>query len=95
MVACKIEAQLEYVHVAYTFCMFGTVLYAQLALINKISASELNWKFNKGPLLVGYNKNHLCFTLAEKYCNILEYLSFKLNLRFLGLSYLPFLWSTV
>ena len=40
-------------HIAYTFCMFGANLYAQLALINTISASELNWKFIKGLLSVG------------------------------------------
>ncbi len=35
------------------FCMFGTDLYAQSALINKISASEFTRKVIKGALLVG------------------------------------------
>ncbi len=47
------EAQLEYVHIACTFCTFGIDLYAHLALMNKISVSVLSRKFIKGPLLVG------------------------------------------
>ncbi len=43
---CKMEAQSEYVHIAYT-CTFGTNLYAQSVLI-KISASELSREFIKG-----------------------------------------------
>ncbi len=35
------------------FCMFSADLYAQSALINKISASELSRKFIKSVLLVG------------------------------------------
>ncbi len=35
------------------FCMFGTKLYAQSVLINKISASELSRKFVMSALLVG------------------------------------------
>ncbi len=35
------------------FCTFGTDLYAQSVISNKIAASELGRKFNKGPLLVG------------------------------------------
>ncbi len=35
------------------FYTFGTNLYAQLLLINKISASELSRKFIKSALLVG------------------------------------------
>ncbi len=35
-------------------CTFGADLYAQSVLINKISASELSWKFIKVALLVGY-----------------------------------------
>ena len=47
-VVCKMEALLEYVRVAYTFfCTFGADVYAQSALINKISASELSRKFIK------------------------------------------------
>ncbi len=42
-----------YLHFAYTFCTFGANLYAQLAHIDNISASEVSWKFIKGPLLVG------------------------------------------
>ncbi len=43
---CKIEAQLEHIHIAYTFfARFGADLYAQSVLINKISASELTRKF--------------------------------------------------
>ncbi len=34
---------------------FGTNLYAQSVLINKISSSELSWKFIKSALLVGYS----------------------------------------
>ena len=33
--------------------MFGTDLYAQLVLINKVSALELSWKFIKSALFVG------------------------------------------
>ena len=39
------------------FCTFGTDLYAQSALVNKISASELSRKFIRSALLVG---NALC-----------------------------------
>ena len=35
------------------FCMFGTNLYAQSVVINKISASELSRKSIKSALLVG------------------------------------------
>ncbi len=53
-VVCKAEAQLEYIHIAYTcFCTFGTDLPAQSVLINEISASELSRKFIKSALLVG------------------------------------------
>ena len=53
-VVCKMEAQLEYIHNAYTFfCTFGADLYAQSVFINKISALELSWKFIKGALMVG------------------------------------------
>ena len=50
------EAQLKYIQ--YTlhtrfFCTFGGDLYAQLVLINKISALELSRKFIKSALLVG------------------------------------------
>ncbi len=44
------EAQLEYVA---RFCTFGTDLYAQSVLVNKISASEISRKFIKSALLVG------------------------------------------
>ena len=36
------------------FCMFGTDLYAQPVIINKISASELRRKFNKSAFIVGW-----------------------------------------
>ncbi len=42
------------------FCTFGTDLYAQSVLTNKISASELSRKFIKGPLLVG------CDSVSQK-----------------------------
>ena len=45
----KVEAQSE----TSFFCTFGTDLYAQSVISNKIAASELGRKFNKGPLLVG------------------------------------------
>ncbi len=49
------EAQLEYVHVAYTvfFCMFAAHLHAQSVLGNKMSASELRRKLIENALLVG------------------------------------------
>ncbi len=54
-VAGKMEAQLEVIHTAHTrFCTFGGDLYAQSALTNKISASELTRKFIKSALLVGW-----------------------------------------
>ncbi len=54
-VACKMEAQSEYVHIAHTFffCTFGADLYAQSVIIHKISASELSRRFIKSALLVG------------------------------------------
>ncbi len=56
-VVCKIKAQLEYAHLACTFLpRFGADLYAQLVLINKISALELRRKCIKSALSVG-----LCF----------------------------------
>ena len=39
--------------------MFGTDLYAQSVLINKIFASELSRKFIKSALLVGFIVSHL------------------------------------
>ncbi len=53
MVVCKMEAQLKYRYIAYTFLQFGADSCAQLMLINKISALELSWKFLKSALLVG------------------------------------------
>ncbi len=44
------------------FCKFGTDLYAQLVLINKISTSELRQKFIKSALLVGFNRKILQFS---------------------------------
>ena len=49
-VVCKVEAQLAYIHVAYTF---DAELYAQSVLIDKISASVLSRKLIKSALLVG------------------------------------------
>ena len=68
---CQMEAQVEYVHIAYTFCTFGADLFAQLAL-NKISALELSRKFFQGPLLVGFilicmrEENKSCCSSPEK-----------------------------
>ena len=59
MVVCKMEAQLDYRYTHCThvfFCMFGSDLYAQSVLINKISESELSRKFTKSVLLVGYER---------------------------------------
>ena len=54
---CKIGAQSEYVHVAYTFyAHLAPDLYAQSVVSNKISASELSRKFIKSALLVGRKK---------------------------------------
>ncbi len=55
MVVCKMGAQLEYMYTLHAcFCTFGTDLYAQSVLINRISASELSRNFIRDPLLVGY-----------------------------------------
>ena len=43
-------------HCMHVFCTFGTNLYTQSVLINKISASELSQKFIKRALLVGYTQ---------------------------------------
>ena len=49
------EAQLEYIHDAYTFfACLAPDLYAQSVLIKKNSASELKRKFIKSALLVGW-----------------------------------------
>ncbi len=57
-VVYKMEAQLEYIlhctHYIHVFCTFGTDLYAQSVLINKISASELSRKFIESALLAGW-----------------------------------------
>ncbi len=54
---CKVEAQLEYVHVACMFfARYGADLYAQTVLIKKNSASELRRKLTKSALLVGKEK---------------------------------------
>ncbi len=53
-VACKMEAQSEYVRVAHTFfAHFSADLYAQSVISYKISASELRRKFIKSASLVG------------------------------------------
>ncbi len=50
----KMEAQSEYVHVAYTFLhVLAPICYARSVLVNKISASELSRKSIKSALLVG------------------------------------------
>ncbi len=41
-------------------CTFGTDLHAQLALVDKVSASELSRKFIKSPLLVGSTYTQKC-----------------------------------
>ena len=50
---CKMEAQLEHVHV---FCTFGADFCAQSVLINKISTTGLSRKFVTSALLVGYDR---------------------------------------
>ena len=51
----KMEARSKYAHVAHTFLhACARILYAQSALINKISASELSRNFIKGALSVGH-----------------------------------------
>ncbi len=53
-VACKMEARLEYIHIAHTFCArVAPICTLGRCLLTKISASELSRKFAKGALLVG------------------------------------------
>ncbi len=53
-VACKMEAQLEYVHIACTFShVWSRFVMLGRCLPRKISASELRRKFIKSALLVG------------------------------------------
>ncbi len=50
----KMEAQSEYVHIAYTLLpRLGADSHAPSVLSNKISASEIRRKFVKSALLVG------------------------------------------
>ncbi len=59
-VVCKMEAWLEYAHIACTrFCLFGVDLYAQSLLSKKISASEFSRKFIKSALLAGKTLAHM------------------------------------
>ncbi len=58
MVVCKIEAQLECAHVAYTVLhVWAPDLYAQSVLHDKISASELRKKFIVGWVVVDSRHN--------------------------------------
>ncbi len=53
-VVCKIKAQSEYVHVAYTFfCTFGPDLYAHSVIINKNLCIGAHYVAHKSALLVG------------------------------------------
>ncbi len=76
MVACIMEAQLEYMHIALDFFFFarlGGDLHAQSGLISKISASELRGKFIKSALLVGYR--HKINSCVDMLCTQYFYLS--------------------
>ena len=54
-VACKLEARLEYMHVAYMFfARFVQICMLSRGLSMKISVSELRKNFIKSALLVGY-----------------------------------------
>ena len=57
-------------HCIHVSCTFGTNLYAQSMLINKISASELSQKFIKSALLVGQAAPNLPHrdTIWKSYC---------------------------
>ena len=59
------EAQLEHVHIAYTFlhilCQFACF---NFVLINKMSASVLNQKFTKSALFVGQARNEASEEIA-------------------------------
>ncbi len=53
-VVCKMEGQLEHIHVAHTSLHVSVLtLHAQSMLINKASASELGRKLVRSALLVG------------------------------------------
>ena len=60
------EAQSEYTHVAYHFRTLGTHLYAQLVLVNKISASELSRKPIVGWVCCKNFAIELIFLLKKK-----------------------------
>ncbi len=82
-VACKMEAQSEYVHVAHTFfCIFGADLHAQLVLINKISASELRRKSIKSALLVGQEVHRQKKSLRKRTCHIFEIIDAEKHNKF-------------
>ncbi len=56
VVACKKEAQLEHVHIAYTFLrVWRRLVMLRQCLLTKISAAELRKKFFKSALLVGFD----------------------------------------
>ncbi len=75
------EAQLEYIHIAYMFLhVWHPDLFAQSALINKISASWLSRKFIEGPLLVGHS---LLVSAKIWYANE-DALVFAISLFFIG-----------
>ena len=48
------EAQLDYIHVAYMFAHVWRRFVCSVGVSNNISAAELSRKFIKSPLLVGY-----------------------------------------
>ena len=53
-VACKMEAQSEYAHVACTSCaLLAPISHAQPVLVDRVSASELGRKSIKSALSVG------------------------------------------
>ena len=54
----------------HVFSTFGTDLYVQSVLINKISASELSRKFIKSALLVGNVRNDSGIRSPSMYCTL-------------------------
>ncbi len=53
-VACKMEGQSEYIHIAHTFfARLVPICVLSQCLSDKISTSELSRKFNQSELTVG------------------------------------------
>ena len=69
-VACKIKAQSEHGHVAYTFFWHVWRRFVMLirCSLTKISASEISRKFIKSVLLVGHQKLAVQGT-TKRVCN--------------------------